>query len=137
MSKHSKRYRALAPKGPTKDTFPLATAVEKLKKFATTKFDQTVELHMRLGVDPKQADQIVRGSVVLPNGIGRTQRGVHGRGCGASRDLRLPAAREVDLEHVARAQVLVHSRDGVEEMPRVVLLRDQPESSGRDSPWCT
>lgn len=74
MSKHSKRYRALAPKGPTKDTFPLTTAVEKLKKFATTKFDQTVELHMRLGVDPKQADQIVRGSVVLPNGIGRTQR---------------------------------------------------------------
>jgi large subunit ribosomal protein L1 len=74
MSKHSKRFRALAPKGPTKDTFPLATAVEKLKKFATTKFDQTVELHMRLGVDPKQADQIVRGSVVLPNGIGRSQR---------------------------------------------------------------
>jgi large subunit ribosomal protein L1 len=74
MSKHSKRYRAIAPKVPTKDTFPLATAVDKLKKFATTKFDQTVELHMRLGVDPKQADQIVRGSVVLPNGIGRTQR---------------------------------------------------------------
>ncbi|MCU0879895.1 MAG: 50S ribosomal protein L1 [Pirellulaceae bacterium] len=74
MSKHSKRYRAIAPKVPTKDTFPLAVAVDKLKKFATTKFDQTVELHMRLGVDPKQADQIVRGSVVLPNGIGRTQR---------------------------------------------------------------
>jgi large subunit ribosomal protein L1 len=74
MAKHSKRFRALAPKGPTKDTFPLATAVDKLKKFASTKFDQTVELHMRLGVDPKQADQIVRGSVVLPNGIGRTQR---------------------------------------------------------------
>ncbi len=56
------------------DTFPLAVAVEKLKKFGTTKFDQTVEVHMRLGVDPKQADQIIRGSVVLPNGIGRSQR---------------------------------------------------------------
>jgi large subunit ribosomal protein L1 len=74
MSKHSKRYRALAPNGPTKDSFPLAVAVEKLKKFGNTKFDQTVEVHMRLGVDPKQADQIVRGSVVLPNGIGRSQR---------------------------------------------------------------
>ena len=52
----------------------MATAVEKLKKWGTTKFDQTVEIHMRLGVDPKQADQIVRGSVVLPHGIGRTQR---------------------------------------------------------------
>jgi len=53
---------------------PLASAIEVLKKCATTKFDQTVEIHMRLGIDPKQADQIIRGSVVLPNGIGRTQR---------------------------------------------------------------
>jgi large subunit ribosomal protein L1 len=73
MTKPSKRYRALA-KQTSEETLPLATAVEKLKKFGTTKFDQTVEIHMRLGVDPKQADQIIRGSVVLPHGIGRTQR---------------------------------------------------------------
>src|SRR5436190_21313192 len=73
MTKQSKRYRALATQ--TSETaVPLATAVEKLKKFGKTKFDQTVEIHMRLGVDPKQADQIIRGSVVLPHGIGRTQR---------------------------------------------------------------
>lgn len=53
---------------------PLTDAVTALKEFNTTKFDQTVEIAMRLGVDPKQADQIVRGSVVLPHGIGRTQR---------------------------------------------------------------
>ena len=74
MAQHSKRYRALAGKGPSKDTVPLATAVEKLKKFGNTKFDQSVEIHMRLGIDPKQADQIIRGSIVLPNGIGRSQR---------------------------------------------------------------
>src|SRR5918995_3980821 len=74
MAKHSKRYRALAPAKVTKDTVPLPVAVEKLKKFGTTKFDQTVEIHMRLGIDPKQADQIVRGSVVLPHGIGKAQR---------------------------------------------------------------
>jgi large subunit ribosomal protein L1 len=45
-----------------------------LKKFNTTKFDQSVEISMRLGVDPKQNDQIVRGSVVLPNGLGKTLR---------------------------------------------------------------
>lgn len=73
MTKHSKRYRALASQV-TKQPVPLPTAVQTLKKFANTKFDQTVEIHMRLGVDPKQADQIVRGSVVLPHGIGRTQR---------------------------------------------------------------
>jgi large subunit ribosomal protein L1 len=52
----------------------LERAVAILKDFATTRFDQTVEIHMRLGIDPKQADQLVRGSVVLPNGIGRSQR---------------------------------------------------------------
>jgi large subunit ribosomal protein L1 len=74
MAKHSKRYRSLAGAKATKETVPLAQAIDKIKKFGNTKFDQTVEIHMRLGVDPKQADQIVRGSVVLPNGIGRTQR---------------------------------------------------------------
>jgi len=52
----------------------LDKAIEVLKSFEPTKFDETVEVHIRLGVDPKQADQIVRGSVVLPNGIGKTQR---------------------------------------------------------------
>jgi large subunit ribosomal protein L1 len=74
MPKQSKRYRALTTQTSLTETFPLAAAVEKLKKFGNTKFDQTVEIHMRLGVDPKQADQIIRGSVVLPHGIGRTQR---------------------------------------------------------------
>ena len=74
MPKQSKRFRALAKQVNEKETLPLANAVEKLKKFGNTKFDQTVEIHMRLGVDPKQADQIIRGSVVLPHGIGRTQR---------------------------------------------------------------
>ena len=74
MAKKSKRYRKLAGEAPDKTPYPLPAAVEKLKKFGNTKFDQTVEIHMRLGVDPKQADQIIRGSVVLPHGIGRTQR---------------------------------------------------------------
>lgn len=75
MPKQSKRFRALlkvAP--PTKETISLEKAVERLKQFGNTKFDQAVEIHMRLGVDPKQADQIVRGSVVLPHGIGKDQR---------------------------------------------------------------
>lgn len=75
MPKQSKRFRALlkvAP--PTKETISLDKAVERLKQFGNTKFDQAIEIHMRLGVDPKQADQIVRGSVVLPHGIGKTQR---------------------------------------------------------------
>ncbi len=64
----------MAGKVPSADPLPLAKAVEILKTFKATKFDQAVEIHMHLGVDPKQADQIVRGSVVLPHGIGKTQR---------------------------------------------------------------
>jgi large subunit ribosomal protein L1 len=76
MPKQSKRFRALAAKNPTpaKNPLPLDQAVKMLKEFGNTKFDQSVEIAMRLGVDPKQADQIVRGSVVLPNGIGKTRR---------------------------------------------------------------
>ena len=59
---------------PSKKPLPVAEAVSILKTFNTTKFDQTVEIAIRLGVDPKQADQLVRGSIVLPNGIGRTLR---------------------------------------------------------------
>ncbi|MBN1590635.1 MAG: 50S ribosomal protein L1 [Pirellulales bacterium] len=74
MVKQSKRYRELAENLSGTTPVPLAEAVALLKKCNTTKFDQSVEVHLRLGIDPKQADQIVRGSIVLPHGIGRTLR---------------------------------------------------------------
>ena len=67
-----KDMEAQLPK--TKDPIPLEEAVTILKAFNTRKFDQTVEISMRLGIDPKLSDQIVRGSVVLPNGIGKSLR---------------------------------------------------------------
>ena len=73
MPQKSKRFRSMAASCP-KDAMPLTEAIAKLKGYATTKFDQTVEVHMRLGIDAKQADQIVRGSIVLPHGIGKSQR---------------------------------------------------------------
>lgn len=73
MAKTSKRYRALLEKVPAQ-AVGLQQAVDVVKGFGTTKFDQAVEVHMKLGIDPAQADQIVRGSLVLPHGIGKTQR---------------------------------------------------------------
>ena len=64
----TKRMRAAQATLPKTDApLPLAQAIEMLKKFPAPKFDQTVEIHMRLGIDPKQADQIIRGSLVLPH----------------------------------------------------------------------
>ncbi len=74
MAKQSKRMKALAAKVPGTTPLPLDQAVAVLKTFNTTKFDQTVEIAVRLGVDPKQADQLVRGSIVLPHGIGKSLR---------------------------------------------------------------
>ena len=73
MVKQSKRFNKMTEGAPAAPV-GLPEAVEFLKKCATTKFDQTVEVAMRLGIDTKQADQLVRGSVVLPHGIGKTLR---------------------------------------------------------------
>lgn len=72
MAKTSKRYRAQAAKLVKGKTYTIAEAAELLKD-APTKFDATVELHIRLGVDPKKSDQHVRGSVQLPHGTGKTK----------------------------------------------------------------
>ena len=75
MPKTAKRMTAMLKKAPTDPKpLPVSEAVAILKTFNTTKFDQTVEIAMHLGVDPKQADQLVRGSIVLPHGIGKSQR---------------------------------------------------------------
>lgn len=71
--KRSKRFKKLEEQLPS-EAVGLAKGVEILKNFEGTKFDQAVEVHMRLGIDSKQADQLVRGSLVLPHGIGKTQR---------------------------------------------------------------
>ncbi|MCS7009467.1 MAG: 50S ribosomal protein L1, partial [Chthoniobacterales bacterium] len=70
----SKRYRsALALYEPNKK-YPLSEAVSILKKFPPTKFDQTVTLSFKLGVDPRQSDQMVRGTCPLPHGSGKSVR---------------------------------------------------------------
>ncbi|WP_435022271.1 50S ribosomal protein L1 [Tundrisphaera sp. TA3] len=71
---HSKRYRALRDKVKSLDPMPLADALKQLKTFGNTKFNQTVEVSTNLGIDPRQSDQNVRGSVALPHGIGKTVR---------------------------------------------------------------
>ena len=74
MAKQSKRYRSLAEKRKTDDALPVPEAVKALKTFDSTKFDQSVEIAIRLGIDQTQAEQLVRGSIVLPHGIGKQQR---------------------------------------------------------------
>ena len=71
---HSKRYRSAIQVADLTKDYPLNEAVEILTKFPKAKFDETVELSLRLGVDPAQGDQMVRGTTPLPNGSGKKVR---------------------------------------------------------------
>ncbi len=73
MKPRSKRYTKDAEQA-TEELLPLEAAIEKLKSFKPTKFDQTVECVLWLGIDPKQADQIIRGSISLPHGVGKQKK---------------------------------------------------------------
>jgi large subunit ribosomal protein L1 len=73
MRKHGKKYRAATEKIEVGRKFTLDEGVEKIKEISFAKFDETVELTMWLGVDPRKADQLVRGTVVLPHGLGRSK----------------------------------------------------------------
>lgn len=72
MAKHGKNYISAKEKIDDKNAYALADAVKLVKELAFTKFDSTVELHIRMGVDPRHADQQVRDVVVLPHGLGKT-----------------------------------------------------------------
>jgi len=81
---HNKRLAAAAAKVDRNRAYPLAEAVKLVKDNARAKFDETVEMSMNLGIDPRHADQMVRGLITLPNGTGKTLRvGVFARGAKA------------------------------------------------------
>jgi large subunit ribosomal protein L1 len=71
MPKRGKKYLQSKEKIQNENLFPLKDAVNTLKETAYVKFDETVDVAIRLGVDPRKADQMVRGSVLLPNGLGK------------------------------------------------------------------
>src|SRR6201995_2595783 len=68
----SKRYKKALELVDAKQSYPLKSAVEVLAKFPKAEFNETVEVAFKLGVDPKQSDQMVRGTVPLPHGSGKT-----------------------------------------------------------------
>jgi large subunit ribosomal protein L1 len=74
MPKHGKRYKALVAKVDRNKVYTVEEATALVKEIATAKFDETVEAHFRLGIDPRKSDQNVRGTVALPHGTGRSVR---------------------------------------------------------------
>jgi large subunit ribosomal protein L1 len=106
--------------------YPLADAVKMVKERAKAKFDETVEIAMNLGVDPRHADQQVRGVVTLPNGTGRTQRvAVFARGAKADE------ARAAGADVVGAEDLVEKVQGGAIDFDRVVATPDLMPLVGR------
>ena len=73
MAKHGKKYTAAAAQVQPR-SYTIEEAIPLIQKVKYSKFDETVEMAMKLGVDPKHADQMVRGTVVLPHGLGKSKK---------------------------------------------------------------
>ncbi len=126
MPKHGKKYLAAAAKIDQNKDYSPAEAVALVKQTCFTGFDSTVELHIRLGVDPRHADQQVRDVVVLPNGLGKTVRVlVFAQGDGAT------MAREAGADVVADDEVLAKIQAGWTEFDVAISTPDMMGKVGR------
>jgi len=107
MQKRSKRYKKAAEMVPAGKTFTLEEAAELLRKLPGTKFNQTVTLSFRMGVDPRKSDQMVRGTCPLPHGSGKTVRvAVFAQGAAAD------AAKAAGADIVGNEDLIAKVKDG-------------------------
>ncbi len=126
MKKHGKNYRALAEKLETGKEYLLDEAISIFKDNWKSKFDNTIELHMKLGVDPKHADQVVRGNVVLPHGTGKTVKVlVFAKGD------KVQAAEEAGADFVGAEDYVAKIQEGWMDFDKVVASPDMMPVLGR------
>jgi large subunit ribosomal protein L1 len=125
MPKTGKKFEA-ASKQVEARPYSLTEAVPLVQKIKFAKFDETVELHLRLGVDPKHADQMVRGTVVLPNGLGRSKKVL----VIASGD-KLKEAQDAGADIVGGEELVAKIQTGWTDFDAVVATPDMMRSVGK------
>ncbi len=122
----SKRFKAEAVKVDAKRDYDPLEAIELVKSTASTKFDQTVDLAVRLGIDPRQGDQVVRGTTDLPNGTGKTQKvAVFARGANAE------AAQAAGADIVGAEDLIEKIQNGFRDFDVLVATPDMMPLVGR------
>ena len=126
MAKLTKKQKALADKVDTERFYAIDEAIQTLKANVSTKFDETIEVSINLGVDPRHADQMVRGVVMLPNGTGRTLRvGVFARGAKADE------ARAAGADVVGAEDLVEKVQGGTIDFDRCIATPDMMPLVGR------
>ncbi len=124
---HGKRFKALTGGFDGKRLFSTPEAIAVVKKNANAKFDETVEAHVRLGVDPKKSDQSVRGTVLLPHGTGRTVRVIaFAKGDNAK------AAQEAGADVVGDQDLIDKVKGGFAEFDVAVATPDMMAQVGKE-----
>jgi large subunit ribosomal protein L1 len=124
--KAGKRYAAAAEKVDRTRTYDFDTAVGILKETAAAKFDETIEVAVRLGVDPRKSDQMVRGAIVLPNGLGKTERVI-----AFAKGEKDKEARDAGADHVGADDLAEKIQGGWLEFDRVVATPDMMGTVGK------
>jgi large subunit ribosomal protein L1 len=125
MRKSGKKFAAARQQVPERPQ-TVEEAVPLLQKVKFAKFDETVELAMRLGVDPKHADQMVRGTVVLPHGLGKSKRVLAIAGADKQRD-----AKEAGADHVGGEELVEKIQGGWMDFDAVVATPDMMRAVGK------
>ncbi len=124
---HGKRFKNLVANYDKKTLYTPAEAIDLVKKNANAKFNETVEIHIRLGVDPKKSDQNVRGTVLLPHGTGRTVRVIaFAKGDNAK------AAQEAGADVVGDQELIDRLKAGFTEFDVAVATPDMMAQVGKE-----
>ena len=126
MSKKGKRYRALLEKVDLTKQYTISEAVALAKECATAKFDESLELHVRLGVDPRHADQQVRSTIVLPHGTGHTKKV-----CVLALGDKQKEAQDAGADIVGGEDLVKEIADGRMDFDAVIATPDIMKSAGR------
>jgi large subunit ribosomal protein L1 len=122
VGKRFKKAKSLVEVKPYK----LEDAMPLIKKMATAKFDETVEVAMRLGVDPKHADQMVRGTVVLPHGLGKSKKV-----CVIASGEKVKEAEQAGAEHVGGDDLVAKIQEGWLDFDALIATPDMMKSVGK------
>jgi large subunit ribosomal protein L1 len=120
-----KRYKALSAKVDSGKNYEAAEAAALVKTLASAKFDETVEVHARLGIDPRKSDQNVRGTVALPHGTGRTVRVL-----ALTKGDGIPAAEGAGADHVGGDELIAKIAEGWLDFDAVVATPDMMAAIG-------
>jgi large subunit ribosomal protein L1 len=125
MGRVGKRYKKAKGLVEVKP-YKLEDAMPLIKKMATAKFDETVEVSMRLGVDPKHADQMVRGTVVLPHGLGKSKKV-----CVIASGEKVKEAEQAGAEHVGGDDLVAKIQEGWLDFDALIATPDMMKSVGK------